>query len=526
MRRRSFLATGAGILAMPAIGRSQPSARVLRFAPQADLALLDPVQTPAFVTRNHGCLVYDMLYGVDGNFRPQPQMVAGHVVDDDARRWTLTLRDGLRFHDGSPVLGRDVVASIRRWAAIDAFGQSLMAATDELSAPSDRQVVFRLKKPFLLLPEVLGKPASYIPAIMPERLAAGAGRSAVAEIVGSGPYRFLPDERVAGSRNVYSRFEGYVPREGAASFLAGGKQAHFDRVEWHTLPDPSTAAAALQSGEIDWWEQATADLVPLLRQHRDIRVEVLEDAGYIAVLRFNHVQPPFDNPAIRRALLSAIDQADFMTAVAGEDREMWQDGVGFFQPDSPMATKAGMAALTGPRDFAKARRDLQAAGYRGERVVLLSAADYPSINAMSEVAAEVCRKIGINLDYQVQDWGAVATRLNSKEPPEKGGWNLTCNIGTGHGARNPAAHSWLRGMGPSRPGWGWPTSPKIEELREAWLDATTEAEQKSLCEQIQIQAFEDLPYIPLGLFRFATAYRRSLVGVQKGLPLFWSVRRA
>ena len=214
-----------------------------------------------------------------------------------------------------------------------------------------------------------------------------------------------------------------------------------------------------------------------------------------------------------------------MQAVAGDDHAMWRDNVGFFQPDSPMASNAGMEALTGPRDPDKAKRELQAAGYSGERVVLLAASDYPVLNAMSEVCAAMLRRIGMNVDYQVQDWASVATRLSSQKPISEGGWNLTCNFGTGYGARDPAAHSWLRGMGPKAPGWGWPTSPRIEELRAQWLDAQDEAEQKRLCEQIQLQAFEDLPYIPLGVFYFATAYRSSLNGVLKGLPIFWNVRR-
>ena len=524
-RRNLMLGLAAASLPIPAVRAQTAKARVLKFVPQADLALLDPIQSSAYVTRNHSVAVYDMLYGVDSLYRPQPQMLVGHAMEDSGRRWTLTLRDGLTFHDGTPVLARDVVASLKRWGSVDPFGRTLMETTDDLGAPSDKQVVFRLKRPFRLLPNLLGKPAPNLPCIMPERLAKTDGRTAVTEVVGSGPFRFVAAEHVTGSRAVYERFSAYAPRTEAASFLAGGKNVNFDRVEWVTIPDASTAGAALQAGEVDWWEQPTADFLPLLKKNRDLVVEVLEDQGYVAVLRFNHLQPPFDNPAIRRALLPAVDQADYMQAVAGDDHAMWRDKVGFFQPDSPMASNAGMEALTGPRDPDKAKRELQAAGYRGERVVLLAAGDYPVLNAMSEVCAAMLRQIGMNVDYQSQDWASVATRLSSQKPISEGGWSITCNFGTGYGARDPAAHSWLRGMGPKVPGWGWPTSPGIEELRAKWLDAEDEAEQKRLCEQIQLQAFVDLPYIPLGVFYFATAYRRSLTGVLKGLPLFWNVRR-
>ncbi|MFZ4410760.1 MAG: ABC transporter substrate-binding protein, partial [Paracraurococcus sp.] len=165
MQRRAFLATSAA-LAAPAAVRAQ-TATTLRFTPQQDLVTLDPVTTTAYISRNHGYMVFDTLYGMDADFQATPQMVDGHVVDDDGRRWTLTLRDGLLWHDGERVLARDCVASIRRWAKRDPFGASLMEATEELSAPDDRTIRFRLKRPFPLLPIALGKASVPVCAMMP-----------------------------------------------------------------------------------------------------------------------------------------------------------------------------------------------------------------------------------------------------------------------------------------------------------------------------------------------------------------------
>ena len=160
MKRRTLLATGAAALATPAILRAQGTpggSALLKFIPQSDLTVLDPHWTTAYVTRNHGFMVFDTLYGTDGQYRASPQMVAGHTVDNDGKLWRLTLRDGLRFHDGAPVLARDCVASIRRWGKKDGFGQALLAATDDLSADGDKVIVFRLKHPFPLLPDALGQ---------------------------------------------------------------------------------------------------------------------------------------------------------------------------------------------------------------------------------------------------------------------------------------------------------------------------------------------------------------------------------
>ncbi len=297
--------------------------------PLSGLVILDPVWGTGRTTRNHGFLVFDTLYGLDETFNPQPQMAAGHTIEDDGRRWTLTLRDQLRFHDGEKVRGRDVVASIRRFGARDGLGQSLMAATDELSAPDDQRIVFRLKKPFPHLAQALAGSAANVAFIMPERLASTDPYKPITEMVGSGPYRFLASEHMAGARSVYERSSLYVPRAGQRpSFLAGPKIAHFDRIEWIAIPDPATAAAAIQKGEVDWWELPSADLLPLLADDRDLKLAMMQTL--IGIMRFNHLYPPFDNPTIRRALLGAVDQAAAMQAVAGTDPAGWRDRIGLF----------------------------------------------------------------------------------------------------------------------------------------------------------------------------------------------------
>ncbi|HZH46120.1 MAG TPA: ABC transporter substrate-binding protein [Roseococcus sp.] len=526
IRRRRLLAAtlAAPSLAAPSLAAAQ-GARTLRFVPQSDVTVLDPLWSTAFVSRNHAYLVYDTLYGTDANYQPRPQMAEGHVVEDGGLSWTITLRPNLRFHDGEPVRAADAVASIRRWGARDGFGQALLAATDELSALDDRRLRFRLKKPFPLLPAALGKTTVTVPFIMPERLARTDAATQVSEIVGSGPYRFVANERVAGARTVYGRFDGYVPRErGAPSFTAGPKVAHLDRVEWIVMPDAATASAALQAGEVDWWEQASTDLIPLLRRNRQIEVKAIETAGWMGMLRFNHLQPPFDNPAIRRAILGAVNQADFMQAIVGQDPQLWRGETGVYTPGTPLANDEGLAPLRSPRDIERVKRDLAAAGYRGERVVLLVATDLPFVKAMSEVGADMFRRIGMNLDYQALDWGTVLSRRVSREPVERGGWSAFFTFAGGLDFASPAGHIALRGNGTN--GWiGWPTSAELERLRDAWFDAPDLAAQQAIARQIQARAMQEVPMIPLGQYFLATAHRRNLSDMLTGAPLFWNVKK-
>ncbi len=528
MKRRTLLRAGTAALAVglarPNISRAAGTG-VLKFVPQADLAVLDPVWTTAYVTRHHGMMVFDTLYGSDSKFQPQPQMIEGAQTTADGKQWTLTLRDGLKFHDGTPVLGRDCVASIQRWGKRDAFGQALMAATDELTAPDDKTIQFRLKQPFPLLPAALGKVGVNICPMMPERLAKTDPFTQVTEMVGSGPFRFIANERVPGAKVVYERNAAYVPRSGGApDWTSGPKVVNFDRVEWNVIPDAATAMGALQAGEADWWEQPTFDLLPLLRKTSNVTIETLDPTGAPSMMRFNQLFPPFDNPAIRRALLGAVDQSDFMTAVAGTDPAMWRDKVGYFPPGSPLASDVGMQVLTGPRDMAKVKQDLAAAGYNGEKIVVMVATDLPVLNAMGEVGVDMLQKAGMNVDAQETDWGSVVQRRASRKPPADGGWSIFFTSFNGIDQFTPAGHLGLRGNGTN--GWfGWPTEPKLEELRAAWFAAPDAAAQKKIGEQIQAEAFESVPYIPLGEYFQPTAHAKTLTGLVKGMPLFWGVTK-
>ena len=522
MKRRTFL---AGALAAPAIARAQGNS-VLRFIPQSDVTALDPVWTSVYVTRNHAYLVFDTLYGQDNQFRTQPQMVQGHSIEQDGKLWKLTLREGLLFHDGSPVLARDCVASIRRWARRDAFGGTLMGFTDELSAPDDKTIQFRLKAPFPLLPDALGKVGINMLPIMPERLASTDPFKQVTEMTGSGPFRFVADERVVGAKVVYAKFDKYRPRaDGVTACTAGPKIVHFDRVEWNVIPDIATAAAAMQRGEADWWEQPSFDLMPMMAKDPNLVSTIVEVTGNIGLMRLNQLYPPFDNPAIRRALLPALKQQDFMQAVAGDAPGAWRADVGYFAPGMPMASDTDLAKFTGPRDLDRARREVKEAGYKGEKVVVMSPSDYPRISALANVAADMLKQCGLNVDLQETDWGSVIQRRANRNSPDKGGWSVFFTTFTGNDMSSPATNLALRGNGAAA--WpGWPTAPKLEALRNEWLAAPDEAAQKRIASEIQAQAFEDVPFLPLGEFFQPTVLNKALVGGLKCMPLFWNIRRA
>ena len=314
IRRRTLTAAAVASLLAPSISRGAAAAP-LKFIPQSDLTILDPVVTTVYTARNHGFMVFDTLFGMNSQYHMEPQMLDGVSVEADGKIWKLTLREGLLWHDGDKVLARDCVASIRRWAVRDGIGTLLMARTDELSAADDRTIRFRLKKPFQMLPYALGKISTPMCAMMPERLAKSDPFKPITEMVGSGPFRFKADECLSGARAVYTKFDRYNPRpQVSTGWTAGGKIVHFERVEWITSPDDGTSASAMQAGEMDWWELPPVDLLPLLKGTGKIQVEIKDHNGTLGLLKMNNLQPPFDNPAIRRALLGAVVQKDFMSA--------------------------------------------------------------------------------------------------------------------------------------------------------------------------------------------------------------------
>ena len=498
--------------------------KVLKFIPQADLRILDPIATTAYITRNHGYMVYDTLFATDAKFQVQPQMVEKWEVSRDKLTYTFTLRDGLKFHDGQPVRSADCIASVERWAKRDALGQKLAQSTESWTAVNDKTFRLKLKKPFPLTLDALGKLSSNVPFIMPERIAKTDAFQNITEVIGSGPFKFVKEEWVPGNKVVYVKNTDYVPRKEAPSWAAGGKVVKVDRVEWIYIPDSATAAAALNAGEADWWEQLPPDLIPLLRKNKDMRVENIDPLGSIGIMRFNFLQPPFNNQKMRQALLYVVNQQDYVLGIAGDEKN-GHTCYSFFTCGTPLSSEVGAEPLKGKRDFDNAKKLIQESGYKGEKIVIISATDQPIVHSQSLITADLLRKLGLNVELQAGDWGTLITRRTSKEPVEKGGWSIFHTWFVGPDMANPAATSPMRKLG-EKAWFGWPNDPKLEELREAWFDATDAAAGRKAADAVQVEAFEFVPYIPTAQFIIPTAYRSNLSGVIVAPVTFlWNVEK-
>lgn len=522
MRRRTLLqGAAAGLLASPAIAQPAKSA-TLRFVPQANLTLLDPVFTTATVTSNHGYYVFDTLYSNGPDGIAHPQMAAGHDISDDKRTWRIRLREGLRFHDGSPVRAADCIASIKRWAIKDPFGQLLAAAVDSYAADGDGTIVIKLKQPFPLLASALGKPDSSVPFIFPERVIQAAGDKPITDMVGSGPYRFIAADYVSGSRVVYEKFDQYVSRQEPAIWATGAKQAFYPRIQWSIIPDGATAGAALQNDEVDWWEQPLPDLLPMLARDANIAIQKDQPWGRMSELILNQLQPPFDDVRVRRAVMMGVRQEDYMRATFGDDQSLWRVTKDIYPFDTPYYSDTDAGLMGG--DIARAAQMLKESGYSGQKVVVINPTDFPAIHPLGLVTADMLKKIGMNVDLQETDWGSVVQRRSSMQPIDKGGWNVFHTFSSAVALSSPATHPLISGRG--KKGWfGWWSNADAMTLTDQWLTAPDADAQAKAAKALAHVAMTDVCGIMIGQWYGKTAYRKSITGVLQGVsPYPWNVR--
>ncbi|MEO9903207.1 MULTISPECIES: ABC transporter substrate-binding protein [Alphaproteobacteria] len=518
--RRSLMALAVVALPLAGAPTLASAETVLRVIPHADLKNLDPIWTTAYITRNHAYLIYDTLFAMDESFKPQPQMVDTWETSSDGKVWTFNLRDGLKFHDGAAVTSEDVIASLKRWGARDGMGQKLMEQMEEMVAVSDKTFQFKLKTAYGLVLESIGKISSNVPFIMPARIAATDPFEQIPEHIGSGPFKFEADQWVPGSTVVYTKFADYVPRSEAPSAAAGGKIAKVDKVIWTYFPDQTTAMNALIAGEIDFFEQPSTDLMPLLSAAEDVTAEVNDPLGSIGFARFNHVLPPFDNVEIRKAATMAMKQEDYLAGAIG-DPKFWKTCYSIYPCGTPLATEVAAETMkTG--SIEKAAAALKAAGYDGTPIVIMHPTDIPVLSAFTLISAEKLRKAGFEVDLQAMDWSTLTSRRAKRDPVSEGGWNIFHTWWIGADVMDPMSIAF---SGDPEKGWfGWPADAELEKARAAFASATTAEEKLAAGTKVQERVWGIAASAELGQFFVPVAYRNNVKGLIKSpVQFFWNM---
>ena len=502
---------------------------VLRLISQSDLTVLDPVFSTANIVSNHGYMVYDQLFALDGKRLPKPQMVDTYEQTADGLVWKFKLRPGLKFSDGTPVEAKDVVASIKRWASRHAAGRTVMTRVKELVATSPNTFEFRFSAPFAPLLAALAEPETPL-FIMREKEANTDVNTAIKEVVGSGPFLFVQEEWVQGSKAVYRKNPNYVPRTDPPDGFAGAKIAKVDRVEWIYLPDVNTATQALIRGEGDIIEIPPTDLIPVLEKDSNIVLKVIDKTGTQAIIRPNHLHPPFNNPKARQALLYIVgDQKDTLAAMVGRpdlETPCWA----VFVCNTPLASTAGVgdwAKGDKKANLEKAKQLLKESGYDGRPIIMLDPTDQALIHKAVLVVAQGLREAGGNVELQAMVWNTLLARRAVKDPPgtSPGGWNTFSTWGGGVIIGNPLANPWAASPCDGKNWFGWVCDETLEKMRLDFITATGPARDE-LVKRYQTRFYETVPYVIVGQYQAPIAYRKNLSGILETPRLvLWNIEK-
>ena len=506
-----------------AAAQPAPAETVLRAVMHSDLKIIDPIWTTALISAHHGYLVYDTLFALDEKLQTKPQMVDRWEVSPDKLTYTFVLRDGLEWHDGSPVTGADCVASIKRWGARDSTGQTLMSFIAELTAPDDKTIKIVLTEPFGLVVDMLGKTGGNVAFMMPKRVADTDPNQQISDATGSGPFIFKKDEWKAGEKAVYVKNPRYKPRNEPPSGFSGGKVAKVDRVEWIWIADTQTQVNALLNGEVDLIEAMPYDLLPLVEKDKNIKVQVIDKAGRQYVLRFNTLQKPFDNPKVRQAVVYAVKQKPFLEANVGDAR-FYRECKSLFPCGLPLESSKGWEdRLNG--DVSKARQILKEAGYDGTPIVLLHQTDLVNHSSLAPVAKPQLEAAGFKVDMQSMDWQTLVARRTKKDAPDKGGWHIFFTSSGALSIPDPVSN-FMFNASCAKSMYGWPCDAEIEKLRAVYARETDEAKRFEIAQAGQRRALEYPTYVQLGQFTVPTALRSNVSGFLTAPAItFWNVEK-
>jgi peptide/nickel transport system substrate-binding protein len=528
MNRRDVMlgtaaAAAAATLPLPASAQVKG---VLKVIPHAALTTLDPVATTGYIVRNHGYMIWDTLFAMNEKLEVQPQMASGVEISADKLTYRITLRDGLAWHDDTPVTSEDCVPSLTRWGKVDGMGIRLFTYVDSVTADGPKTIVIKLKRPYGFVLESIGKLSTNVPFMMPKRYAdkPPTERLTANDMIGSGPFRWVGGEYRPGARTVYDRNPKYIPRPDAASNASGAKNVFVERVEWINFPDPTTALNALISGEVDYYEQVPADLLPVVSRVPGVKLGNFNPLGNVGMGRFNHLSAPTNNPGVRRAISMAINQSDVLKAAIGQ-----ADFMRACHSIVPCGTTFESTVATedmGKGNLEAAKKVLKDSGYNGEKIVLLATTDIPVQTAMATVVADTLKRMGMNVDAQAMDWATVLQRRTNRNPVEQGGWNMFFTWWEGADVLDPVVQFAMSGAGDKA--WvGWSSDEQTETLRTQFAEAGSIDEKKKLVDAIQKRQFEAGNFQAyLGQFFVATGFRDNVSGILNAPPFFWNIKKA
>jgi len=498
---------------------------VLRIKYDGDIKQLDPLFTSSYPTRDMAYMIFDTLFSMDGDYRPQPQMVKEWSLSQDQKTYSFVLRDGLVFHNGAPVTVADVIASIKRWMDKDNMGDEIKKRLVSLEDTGNNGFTLVLSEPFAHVIGGFARMSAYPLFIMPQAIAQTPASEEIREFVGSGPFKLVADEWMPGVRMVLVKHEAYIPRDEPPSGLAGGKIAKVDRVERITFSDDMSAVNALLAGEIDYIAPLPPEMLPILEADPDIEWTKAPILGKNWQVILNHTQPPFDNVKIRQAVQYVVNQQDIMRAFFGDRDDLYMLCGALFMCGGPYETDAGSERFMSP-SVEKAQALLAEAGYDGTPIHYLHPMDGKNQRDGGTVMVQALRQAGFMVEDIQIDTATMFSRRANKGKPEEGGWNIFITGFAGDALMDPLTNPFMTGA--CEKAWiGWPCDQSMQDLWQGFLASQTDEERYDIAVKLQIRANEIVTYIPMGQFNDLAAWRKNISGQVPGAILtLWNVEKA
>lgn len=481
----------------------------LRVATIGEPLTLDEHQTTAEITAIIGYCMYEGLFTYDPGFQPIPELAETHTISEDGLTHTLTLRQGVPFHNGEIMTADDVIASLERWGEISGVGKSLMAATDELVKVDDHTIEFHLNEPYGTLAIALAHNTQAC-VIYPKSVIDAGGLDPLTEFIGTGPYRLVewrPDAYIR-----FERFDDYAAIEGEPNGYGGHKYAFVDQIEFIPVPDEAARVAGLQAGDYQLGMDIGNDQYDVLNGAPGIIAEILEPTNW-DVFFLNWQSPLMSNLTIRQAVQAAFDMEPMLLSGRGSQEFIRLDP-GLMMLGSPWHTDAG-GEFYNLNDPELAQAKLEEAGYDGTPIRFMTTQEYSYMYGESVVAAQQLEAAGFTVDLQVIDW---ATLLERRAKPEE--WDI---FSTGHGfVPDPSQISYVGQMN-VYPGW-WDDETALAAASELLSEAEFDV-RYPIWESVQEMAYTQIPAIKIGDSSTAN-FRSETVGgwtgqFQRGL-MFWN----
>ena len=517
LNRRGLIVGGTAGLAAGGVlpRRARASENTITAVLESEVVILDPHATTAAITRTFGYHVFDTLFAMDARGAIHPQMVGSFQTSADKLVWDFTLRPGLAFHDGAPVTAADCVASLRRWGPLDSLGRMLAAATERMTAKDANSFSIKLKQPFPLMLDVLGKPNAAVPFMMPDRIIPAGQGERIKEIVGSGPFVFDKAQWRMGDVMVLPRNGHYVPRAEPADFLAGGKKVLIDTLVLKTIQDDSTSASALIAGEIDYMQYLPFDWLNKLEGTDGVSIMSLSGVDmFQGNFRLNHASGPFADPDVRRVLWQLVDQDETLQAIGIPDRYRLKTCASFWMCDAPLQSRAGAELARFSVDGA--RQALARTSYHGEPVIMLQVSGSISQTA-GDVLADHMKAAGFNVKPEIMDWGTVLARRAKRD-----GWSLFPVYANGIDMDSPLTHFYVANNCADYPGWS--CGAGMTKMLEDFANAPDLAAKRKIADEIQVAAYQLTPSVMWGQFARPAGYRKRLKNmIVSAFPMFWRV---